>query len=780
MLPVARLHTLVTVGILLVSAGSIRPLGAETLTRSPSQDTFLSAAAATTPHGNATELLLGQDPGCPTSGCNSAILVQFDLSSIPATAAVSSARLLFSRVSTNHSGDFGVQVAKHAKSWSEGGATWSSEQLLNDPVYASGSLNASAANPTLTGDGLRQIVAEWLADPGSNHGFSLIPSGSPSDYIGFASKEHGSLQPIRLEVTYSTQPLRVTVDAPDNDAAEPGNDGEFRIYRSVVSSSPLTVQFSMSGSEATPGSDFTMGSYTQATIGANKNSVALNVDVVDDGESEPDEAIELRIVAGEGYEVGNPSVATINLRDNDGGGSDIPPFNCSASSTQHCLNGGRFRVRVTWRDYQGNAGNGTAVPLTGESGLFWFFDSSNLEFLVKILDGCGYNNRFWVYAAATTDVEYTLEVADSHTGKVKKYRNQLGNRSPAITDPNAFSTCNALSADPRSPLAEHALNGEGSNAEWFASDSDAAVTGFSEEPVLWSEANANDSCSGGLILDDGSSNYGLGWVETTTLTSGAYAQKFTPPGYPFRVEKVCVRWFSSGSDVSLPYRVWILDDNGTSGRPGTRLTSVSDSYSNISGNGIWLGTSLPTPVTISSGSFFAGAEWNPSLDKKFYIFVDESTSTPRAEWYSWASTQWNDISGNWPNVRSFMIRVLGSVVSSGCSASSTALCLNQSRFKVEVSWRDYQGNIGTGKAVPFTNASGLFWFFASSNIEFLVKVLNGCSYNSRYWVYAAATTDVEYTLKVTDTQTGQYKTYTNPLGNRAPAITDSSAFSTCP
>jgi hypothetical protein len=53
-------------------------------------------------------------------------------------------------------------------------------------------------------------------------------------------------------------------------------------------------------------------------------------------------------------------------------------------------------------------------------------------------------------------------------------------------------------------------------------------------------------------------------------------------------------------------------------------------------------------------------------------------------------------------------------------------------------------------------------------------------FNNAWWVYAAATTDVEYTMTVTDTLHDETKTYTNALGNASPAITDSAAFATCP
>ncbi|MEE8522333.1 MAG: hypothetical protein V3T72_00245, partial [Thermoanaerobaculia bacterium] len=76
-----------------------------------------------------------------------------------------------------------------------------------------------------------------------------------------------------------------------------------------------------------------------------------------------------------------------------------------------------------------------------DSGLFWFFDPDNWEMMIKVLDGCGFNDHFWVFASATTNVEYTLRVTDTQTGVMKEYFNPLGNAAPAITDTGAFATC---------------------------------------------------------------------------------------------------------------------------------------------------------------------------------------------------------------------------------------------------------------------------------------------------------------------------------------------------
>ncbi|MCP4657576.1 MAG: hypothetical protein GY856_19395 [bacterium] len=116
-----------------------------------------------------------------------------------------------------------------------------------------------------------------------------------------------------------------------------------------------------------------------------------------------------------------------------------------------------------------------------------------------------------------------------------------------------------------------------------------------------------------------------------------------------------------------------------------------------------------------------------------------------------------------------------------CTSGATAMCLNQERFQVGITWRDFEGNTGSGRVVPVgSDDSGLFWFFDSDNWELLVKVLDGCAVNDRYWVFAAATTNVAYTLTVTDSETGLVMRYSNPLGVSAPAITDATAFATCP
>ena len=289
--------------------------------------------------------------------------------------------------------------------------------------------------------------------------------------------------------------------------------------------------------------------------------------------------------------------AVSGLGESSYSGEAIATSACLAGADALCLNGGRFQVKVDWRDFTGNTGVARVVPFgADDSGLLWFFAEDNWEMLVKVLDGCGFNDRFWVFAAATTDVEYTLTVTDTLGNTTSSYGNALGNPSAAITDTGAFDTCGALA--------------------------------------------------------------------------------------------------------------------GAAGAPAATLRSAADFFARAA---------RPSPPPAAAAK--AGE----------------------------------------------------------CTASDIELCLNRGRFRVEVDWRDFAGNAGSATVVPFaSDDSGLFWFFAADNWEMLVKVLDGCGSNGRYWVFSAATTNVGYTLRVTDTTNGRVQWYQNPLGTAAPATTDTTAFDSCP
>lgn len=101
------------------------------------------------------------------------------------------------------------------------------------------------------------------------------------------------------------------------------------------------------------------------------------------------------------------------------------------------------------------------------------------------------------------------------------------------------------------------------------------------------------------------------------------------------------------------------------------------------------------------------------------------------------------------------------------------------RFKVEATWRTADGRSGPAKPRPLEADTGALWFFAPTNLELLVKVLNGCPLGGHWWVFAGGLTDVGVTLTVTDTTNGAVRTYTNPQGTAFAPVQDTGAFA-CP
>ncbi len=105
---------------------------------------------------------------------------------------------------------------------------------------------------------------------------------------------------------------------------------------------------------------------------------------------------------------------------------------------QLCLHGGAFRVGVSWRDFEGRTGRATAAVQSEDSGAFSFFDPANWELMIKVLDGCGINGHFWVFAGAATNIEYTIEVTPSD-GASKIYTNPLGSSAVPTLDTEAIA-----------------------------------------------------------------------------------------------------------------------------------------------------------------------------------------------------------------------------------------------------------------------------------------------------------------------------------------------------
>jgi CSLREA domain-containing protein len=114
---------------------------------------------------------------------------------------------------------------------------------------------------------------------------------------------------------------------------------------------------------------------------------------------------------------------------------------CETDTETLCLGAGsRFRVTAHWTA-QGNDGPGKSVPLALDTGAFWFFDAANLELTVKVLDGCGVNNRFWVFLSGLTDVGVEVTVEDTATGETWTHTHAPGTALEPRLDTSALEVC---------------------------------------------------------------------------------------------------------------------------------------------------------------------------------------------------------------------------------------------------------------------------------------------------------------------------------------------------
>ncbi|HTR03434.1 MAG TPA: hypothetical protein VMN82_09595 [Thermoanaerobaculia bacterium] len=115
------------------------------------------------------------------------------------------------------------------------------------------------------------------------------------------------------------------------------------------------------------------------------------------------------------------------------------PGTCAPDDATLCLGSGRFRVAARWRKPDGSSGDGEAVPITGDTGYFWFFGAENIEVVVKVLDACATGGHRWVFLGGLTNLEVSLTVTDTLSSAVRTYTNPPGTPFSPVEDTVAFA-----------------------------------------------------------------------------------------------------------------------------------------------------------------------------------------------------------------------------------------------------------------------------------------------------------------------------------------------------
>lgn len=106
----------------------------------------------------------------------------------------------------------------------------------------------------------------------------------------------------------------------------------------------------------------------------------------------------------------------------------------------------------------------------------------------------------------------------------------------------------------------------------------------------------------------------------------------------------------------------------------------------------------------------------------------------------------------------------------GCRADSHTGCILKNRFQVTGTWRNqYDGSSGELGATRVSDLTSAFYFGSPGNVELLVKMVD---LGSRIALFYGAMSNLEYTLTVRDTATGEEKIYHNPAGKYCGGLDD--------
>lgn len=209
---------------------------------------------------------------------------------------------------------------------------------------------------------------------------------------------------------------------------------------------------------------------------------------------------------------------------------------------------------------------------------------------------------------------------------------------------------------------------------------------------------------------------------------------------------------------------YIVTLNATNGTTNAQYTAA-------------VNVAAPTPATPPVAADFAFSPAGPVAGSAV-TFIDASTGAPT----QWA---WNFGDGYTTNQQSpthtyasagaytVTLSVSNGLTTSSRArtlfvAASTELTLNNSRYKVTINARDQRtGKTAVGRASVQTGEFGYFSLPEltgdPNNPEVFVKVLGPV--NGVPWVFFGGLTDVEYSLYVTDTVTGQTRQYYHAPGD---------------
>lgn len=218
-----------------------------------------------------------------------------------------------------------------------------------------------------------------------------------------------------------------------------GGEATVRVQRVGGRAGAVSVAYATADGSATAGADYTAVAGSLAWAAGEMGIKSFAVPLLDDALEEGNETVLVALSSPTGGAALDPARADAVLSILDDDGSTAA---CVEDDETLCLAEGRFQVQVDWRTSQGTSGAGQVDAVSDSTGLVWFFEAGNKEILIKVIDACvAPFDAYWVFFAATTNVDFTVTVTDTTTGLTKEYTNASGDAAVPVQDTLTFATC---------------------------------------------------------------------------------------------------------------------------------------------------------------------------------------------------------------------------------------------------------------------------------------------------------------------------------------------------
>ena len=258
-------------------------------------------------------------------------LARFDLSSVQTGTPIMSATFwLYSYDPTKSLGSTGFYGAYRLTcDWGEMASTWNSPWTTPGGDFestpdATAPKQPPSAVPCWYSFDVTSRVQQWINDPSGNYGWVIkcTDEYSHNQDQFYQSDAADAVHRPKLVIVTGTEPA-VQFDAVSSNGDESVSPASLSVSLNVASTDTVTVDYAVTGGSATGGGvDYTLAAGT-LTFDPNDVSETIDITIVDDGDEEDDETIEVTLSNPSNAALGANTVHTYTILDNEGPSQDF-------------------------------------------------------------------------------------------------------------------------------------------------------------------------------------------------------------------------------------------------------------------------------------------------------------------------------------------------------------------------------------------------------------------------------------------------------------------------